>query len=270
MITKKLIPALLELVHQVGDKIVQRYDRFQHDNILEVSAKADKTPLTETDLLAHQLISDALQKLTPDVPILSEESSHIDFATRRQWQRYWLVDPLDGTRDFLEKTGDFTINIALIEHHQPILGVVYVPVTQVVYYADETGAFKQIAGSTPKKIHTRKLQPDNITILASRHHDKSSAINSFCEQLGKHTILHRGSALKFGLLAEGIADIYLRLAPTSEWDTAAGQCILERAGGKVLDLQWQALQYNGKELLINPHFLAIADPSYNWRKYFNT
>src|SRR6185437_1287334 len=219
-----------------------------------VEQKADDSPLTVA----------GLQALTPDIPVLSEESKHIDWNTRRAWDRYWLVDPLDGTREFVKRNGEFTVNIALIENHAPVLGVVLLPVTGALYYGVAGGgAFLENApGALPQPIATRAAAIVPV-VAGSRSHgsDRQAAILA---NLGEHALVSVGSSIKFCMVARGDADLYLRLGLTSEWDTAAAQCVLEQAGGAVLDLQGNTLCYNTRESLLNPEFLAIGDSSVDW------
>lgn len=248
-----LLNGVIGLAKKAGEEILGIYRRPED---IAVQTKSDESPLTQADLIAHHLITDGLQQLTPSLPVLSEESIAIPFVERQKWQQYWLVDPLDGTKEFIQKTDDFTVNIALIENHRPILGVVYVPVEKLCYFAMQgKGAFKQIGETPPQQINTRHNAHESLVVVASRRHGVRE-LQAFLERLGDHTIVHRGSALKFCIVAEGVADIYPRFGPTSEWDTAAGQCIVEAAGGKVVDLNGQPLRYNSKQSLLNPSFVV--------------
>lgn len=264
---EKLTKAVIEIAKQAGHAINMLY---QAETLDTLQIKSDHSPLTQADLEANRIITQGLQQLTPGWPILSEEAADIPFSIRVQWEYYWLVDPLDGTKEFLEKNDEFTVNIALIKNNYPVLGIVYVPALASCYYADEKqGAFKQIKEQVPQKIHTQKYQSEQpVTIAVSRHHGQDS-LQNFIKQFKQIKNITCGSALKFCLVAEGIADLYPRLSPTSEWDTAAAQCVLEQAGGRVLINTGQRLCYNKKESLINPHFLAVGDPKHNWEKYFN-
>jgi len=246
------------------------------DRIMEVYAtdfsvekKDDHSPLTTADLASHEAICTQLSELVPEYPILSEESANIPFSERKYWDRYWLIDPLDGTKEFIKKNGEFTVNIALIEQHKPILGVVHVPVTGISYFATAgQGAYKQCPGEQAKPIKVKASTTNNITIAGSRSHGNEKQQN-FIKNLGVVEVIAIGSSLKFCLVAEGKVDIYPRFGPTSEWDSAAAQCIVEEAGGQVVDISFNQLKYNTKESLLNPEFLAIADNSYNWKKYLS-
>jgi 3'(2'), 5'-bisphosphate nucleotidase len=229
-----------------------------------VEHKSDHSPLTAADMASHRVIEEGLRALTPDIPVLSEESASIGWEVRRAWQRYWLVDPLDGTREFVKRNGEFTVNIALIENHMPVLGVVQLPVTGELYYgvAGE-GAFLEAApGALPQPIATRAAQA--VPVVAGSRSHGSERQAQILARLGEHRLMAVGSSIKFCMVARGAADLYLRLGPTSEWDTAAAQCVVEQAGGKVLDLQGEALRYNTRDSLLNPEFLAIGDASAGW------
>lgn len=249
-----------QLARAAGEAIMAVYDTD-----FTVEHKADHSPLTQADKASHDLLVKGLQKLTPDWPVLSEEASDIPFAERQRWQYYWLVDPLDGTREFVKRNGEFTVNIALIKGQQAVLGVVYVPAQQTLYFAAAGGsAFKQLAGEEAKPIQVRPLPPGKLTVVGSRSFG-SKKMQLFMECLGNNAELTNiGSALKICLVAEGKADLYPRLVPTSEWDTAAAQCIAEQAGAQLTDLNLKVFQYNTKESLINPFFIVFAEQSPLW------
>lgn len=258
-----LCQQVITIAKQASEKILAVYNTE-----FDVTSKEDNTPLTEADMAAHHEITEGLHQLTPDIPILSEESVDIPFSVREQWNRYWLVDPLDGTREFVKRNGEFTVNIALIDNHRAILGVIHTPVSGVLYYANnQDGAFKQMPGKDPQLIRTRSKPAEHTLVAGSRSH-RGSSLKEFLEKIGDHDIVSMGSSLKSCLVAEGSVDIYPRLGPTSEWDTAAAQCIVENAGGKLLDLSMQPLLYNKKDSLLNPHFIVIGDPNYDWGQYF--
>ena len=265
LITDELLNAVIRLAVEAGEEILAIYNTD-----FDVEDKDDKSPLTAADLASHRTICDGLASLTPDLPILSEESSSIPYATRKQWSRYWLVDPLDGTREFIKRNGEFTVNIALIADNSSVLGVVYVPVTRLCYFAARgSGAFKQEYGSEARQIHTKKTQTGRFTVAGSRSHG-SEQQTAFFNSLGKDTeMIAIGSSLKFCLVAEGRVDIYPRFGPTSEWDTAAAQCIVEEAGGTVTNTLLQPLLYNTKESILNPSFLVIGDQTFDWKTYLN-
>ncbi|WP_409524561.1 3'(2'),5'-bisphosphate nucleotidase CysQ [Nitrincola sp. MINF-07-Sa-05] len=258
-IAPELIQELLELSEQAGEAILEIYhdiDRWQE------STKTDDSPVTAADIAAHNLLLQGLQRITPDIPVLSEESAEIPWSTRRNWDRYWLLDPLDGTREFLQRNDEFTVNLALIEQDKPVFGIVYVPVSGHLYWGGGDAAWQRAAGHT-SRINTRQAGR-KITLLTSRRHGKSEAeafaerLASCCEEIDT---LAYGSSIKLCLIAAGEADLYPRLAPTSEWDTGAGQAVLEAAGGVLCNLRtYLPLRYNCKESLLNPAFIACGDP----------
>lgn len=223
-----------------------------------VTRKADQSPLTLADMRAHEVIARGLQELTPGIPVLSEEGSEIPYAVRRQWPRYWLVDPLDGTKEFVSRNGEFTVNVALIENHAPVLGVVHVPVKDTTYAGEVgRGATRRIGSEAATDIRVRVPAPATLRIVGSRSH--SVDLGRHLPQLGPHTLLSIGSSLKFCLVAEGSADFYPRFGPTSEWDTAAAQAVVEAAGGAVVKSDGTPLRYNEKAELLNPDFFALGD-----------
>lgn len=225
----------------------------------DVDVKADKSPLTEADRQSHNIIEQALKKLTPDFPVLSEESKAVAYALRKSWNTFWLVDPLDGTKEFIKRNGDFTVNIALIQDGKVVAGVVYIPVTATGYVGiSSDGAYKLTQGQV--MVIQPKINSSNvISVVASRSHlseETENYINTL-RQSGKEVqFVSRGSSLKLCLVAEGEADVYPRFAPTMEWDTAAAQAVVEAAGKKVLSYPaLTPLQYN-KEDLLNPWFIV--------------
>jgi 3'(2'), 5'-bisphosphate nucleotidase len=261
-VSHPLINDIIEIATEAGKRIMEVYDTD-----FDVVTKDDSSPLTQADMAAHDTIIAGLSRLTPELPILSEESASIPFAERASWNRYWLVDPLDGTREFIKRNGEFTVNIALIDDHESVLGVIYTPVTGVTYYAARgAGAFKQTPDSEAVAIHARKKSPDSTIVAGSRSH-RGDSLEAFLSRIGDYEILSMGSSLKSCLVAEGSADIYPRLGPTSEWDTAAAQCIVEEAGGRLTKTDMQPLRYNTKDSLLNPHFLVVGDPDYDWGQY---
>jgi len=230
----------------------------------EVVQKEDQSPLTQADLASHRIIRDSLAALTPDIPLLSEESAAIDFDTRRGWRRYWLVDPLDGTKEFVNRNGEFTVNIALVVDHDAVLGVVHVPVSGVTYTGIVgAGATRQSAGGAREEISIRVPCADPVIVVGSRSH-ANPVLHQLLAAVGDYELVSMGSSLKFCLLAEGKADFYPRLGPTSEWDTAAAHAVVTAAGGRIITLDGQPLQYNRKKSLLNPEFLVIADPGRDW------
>ncbi|MGH8281832.1 MAG: 3'(2'),5'-bisphosphate nucleotidase CysQ [Gammaproteobacteria bacterium] len=259
---EQLLGPLLDIAAEAGNRILEIYATD-----FAVNLKSDHSPVTAADMAAHEIILHGLNRLTPDLPVLSEESSHIAFSKRRRWETYWLVDPLDGTKEFISRNGDFTVNIALVQRGEPLLGVVYIPVEKISYYGCVgVGAFRRGADDETRAIHVQPLGSGPVRVVASRSH-RGELLNGYLAKLGPHEIVSRGSALKFCLVAEGAADVYPRLGPTSEWDTAAGHAVLLAAGGQVMAVDGSPLGYNRKESLLNPHFIAYADASRNWRQY---
>ncbi len=257
-----LVAEVRDIAHQAAAKILSVYNTD-----FAIEHKDDHSPLTEADMAAHECIVQRLKSLTPAIPILSEESAEIDYTTRSQWTEYWLVDPLDGTREFIKRNGEFTVNIALINRHEPVLGVVQVPVTGVCYSASlNYGAYKSAPGMSLSPLHTRRAQAANFAIAGSRSHG-SERFKDFIESLDSAEVVSIGSSLKSCLIAEGRVDLYPRFGPTSEWDTGAAQCIVEQAGGRVTDMNFNRLLYNTKPSLINPSFLVIGDPEFDWSPY---
>jgi 3'(2'), 5'-bisphosphate nucleotidase len=260
-----LIQPLVELACAAGRKILAVYDS---ENVA-VEQKDDKSPLTAADMASHHAIVDGLASLTPDIPVLSEESASLPYSERSSWSTYWLVDPLDGTREFIKRNGEFTVNIALIEDGVAVLGVVHVPVTNTTYLGCRgEGAFKQVSDSDRQPIHVRPLGDGPVMVVGSRSH-RGESLNKFLDRLGEHEMVGMGSSLKLCLVAKGAADIYPRLGPTSEWDTAAAQCVVEQAGGHVTDTGMQQLRYNTKDSLLNPFFLVFGDASRDWSQYLD-
>ncbi len=260
-----LIEPVSALARNAGQAILEIYEAG-----FTITDKADQTPLTDADLAAHRAITEGLSALTPEIPILSEESDSIPFEERRQWQRYWLIDPLDGTREFIKRNGEFTVNIALIEEQQPILGVIQVPVNGILYYGwRDGGAWKQLPDEPPRQIHARHPSDEQLVVAGSRSHG-NEVITRFLEKIGSHRIFPMGSSLKSCLIAEGKADLYPRLGPTSEWDTAAAQCIVEEAGGRITDTAMKPLRYNTKESLLNPHFFVFGKGDHDWSRYLQS
>ncbi|KAF0190729.1 MAG: 3'(2') 5'-bisphosphate nucleotidase [Gammaproteobacteria bacterium] len=262
-LTGDILHTVIAVARDAGDKILQIYNRN-----FDITVKADRSPLTEADMAAHEAIISGLKQLTPELPVLSEESASIPFTERSRWQRYWLVDPLDGTREFIKRNGEFTVNIALIDDHRPVIGVIYVPVSDVTYYAvSGKGAFKQAADGQPVGIRAVAWHGGTVRVAGSRSH-RGDSLDAMLERIGDYEIISMGSSLKSCLVAEGAAHIYPRFGPTSEWDTAAAQCIVEEAGGRLVDLEMQPLRYNTKESLLNPSFFVYGDQSQHWAAYF--
>ena len=255
----KLLDPATVIAQEAGELILKIYSTK-----FNVKEKDDMSPLTLADTTSHQYIIHCLQELTPKIPIISEESGVPDYDERKKWDAYWLVDPLDGTREFVKKNGEFTVNIALIINNKPVLGVVDVPTKKHTYVGCKNfGSEIRIKGQKISQIHVAKRSQNPIRVVGSRSHAGTS-LNAFLKKLNNYKIISMGSSLKFCLIAEGSADIYPRLSPTSEWDTAAAQAIVEQSGGKVITLDGKSLRYNKKEDILNPHFLVIGPEDYDW------
>ena len=255
----RLLPDVADICVHAGKEILEIYETD-----FSVEHKDDNSPLTAADMAAHHCIVEGLNSLTPDLPVLSEESADIPFSTRQTWQRYWLVDPLDGTREFVKRNGEFTVNIALIDGNRSVLGVVYAPVLDVTYAAAAgEGAWKQQGERTKKPIHARNF-PNGMPVVAGSRSHRGDSLNDFLARLGEHELLAMGSSLKMCLVAEGAADVYPRFGLTSEWDTAAAQAIVEAAGGRLVTLDMKSMRYNTKDSLLNPEFMAVGDMNHDW------
>jgi len=257
-----LLTDVVALAREAGEAILAVYA-----GEFDVARKGDDSPLTIADLHAHRIIAAGLERLTPGVPVISEEAPAPPLAERGRWEWLWLVDPLDGTREFVERSGEFTVNIALIHHQRPVLGVLHVPLSGTDYYAAAaSGAFRQDRGGVAQRIAARAAIAGRPRVVASRSH-RGSRLDGFFARLGPHEFRPLGSAAKFGLIADGSADLYPRVGPTSEWDTAAGQAIAEIAGARVVDRDGAVLRYNARDSLVNPDFVCYADPSRPWHSY---
>jgi len=263
---KQLIPEIETLSRIAGEAIMKVYQEEDPG----VEYKADNSPLTRADLAAHHCIEQRLRQLTPDIPVLSEESGEIPWIERKNWQRYWLVDPLDGTKEFVKRNGEFTVNIALIEKGKPVLGVVYAPVKDWMYTgAEGIGAYAQYADEKPVRLALDSgYQPECWRIVGSRSHG-AERLQSFCEVLPEYRNVPMGSSLKLCLVAAGESDLYVRFGPTSEWDTAAAQAVVEQAGGCVLDGDLKPLRYNQEANLLNPEFVVCQKVNSLWSGRFS-
>jgi 3'(2'), 5'-bisphosphate nucleotidase len=256
--------ALLDPVAALALKAGTRILEIYHSDEFSVQEKDDRSPLTAADLASHHTIIGGLAELTPEIPVLSEESASLPYAERATWQQYWLVDPLDGTREFINRNGEFTVNIALIDDQRPVLGVVHVPVQDRTYVGCEgVGAERRERDGKPVAIHVSGSSDARARIVGSRSH-RGASLDRFLERVGDYDMVPMGRSLKFCVVAEGGADIYPRLGPTSEWDTAAAQAVVEQAGGKVVTLDGKPMKYNAKADILNPHFMVIGSTDRNW------
>lgn len=248
-----MLPDVIKIADEASEKVLHIY---QSD--FKVNYKEDHSPITAADIASHDIIVKGLRQISRDIPILSEEGAEIPWEERKKWRRFWLIDPIDGTKDFTQRTGEFTVNIAMIEDGEPVMGVVTAPALKEAFWGikgegahmrDRTGRVHRIRVAEPK---------DALRVVASKNH-LNEETRAFIEALGSHETVQAGSSLKFCRIAEGHADIYPRMGPTSEWDTAAAHAVLVAAGGKVQTPEGQPLVY-GKENILNPNFIAAG----NW------
>ena len=285
----QILPEACRISFEAGQLISQVYHQ---DKAVDVVQKKDGTPVTIADQKADDFICQQLHALTPDIPLVTEESvAKVAFDKRKQWSTYWLVDPLDGTKEFIARTGEFSVNIALIHNHKPILGVVFGPEKGNLYLAcketDTQGQVGKLTGMSvaldSQSLHWQSLVKTAPAISVAPHPDKIKSlggalkvavsrrhggeIKHFMQQLGDCSTMHMGSALKACLVAEGKADVYPRLGPTSLWDTAASQCIVEMAGGAILNAAKHPLEYVQTESLLNPFFIVVSHKDYNWPQF---
>ncbi|SDH77064.1 3'(2'),5'-bisphosphate nucleotidase [Vibrio xiamenensis] len=258
-----LLPNVIEIARSAGQLILDIYQKKQYQEF----TKSDDTPVTSADIAAHKLITERLSDLTPDIPVLSEEAADISLEKRAQWNRYWLVDPLDGTQEFIARSGDFATIIALIENNRPVMGVVYGPVSGVTYYAYHgKGAWKvpDMNESVSISSHKHAGKGFPIAMAISRRQDINRITSRMNTEWNYDLVPLGSAALKACLVAEGAVDCYLRLGPTGEWDTAATQCIVEEAGGRILSTVLEPLSYNERDTLENPNFIVLGDESLPW------
>lgn len=263
MFLSKLLESVKQTAREAGQHLWQLYQ--SGDFVTE--QKADTSPVTTADLAANAIIIDRLSDLTPDIPIISEETTIIPLAQRQQWPRYWLIDPMDGTQEFVARSGDFAVSIALVEHGWPALGVIYWPKEDILYYATRGhGSFKQQRNLINRMQVHQHQRGDVLRIAVSRRQPLQPIISLLSDRQTVEYIPLGSCSLKSCLVAEGKADCYLRLGPTGEWDTGAVHIIVEEAGGKILDSQFAPLSYNQRETLANPDFMVIGQADLPWRE----
>ena len=257
----KLLEPCIELAQSAGAAIMAIY---KHGDIGQ-QEKSDHTPVTKADLAANDVLVTGLKALAPDIPIMSEETPIPALADRQDWQRYWLLDPMDGTGEFILESGDFAVNIALIENNRPVLGVIYWPAKETTYFASyQNGAFKRVDGIEQQ---ISVATPDNLILAVSRR-QKIEAVSQYLNT--QFTTVAVGScSLKACIVAEGKADCFLRIGPTGEWDTGASQIIVEEAGGCITDAEFNPLTYNQRESTENPDFIVMGHPDWEWQKMIN-
>jgi len=260
---EKLVAPVVNIAEKASDAILEIYNSEDFG----VETKDDESPLTLADKASHNVIVAELAALTPDIPILSEESRTVAWETRSQWDEYWLIDPLDGTKEFIKRNGEFTVNIALVQGHKAVLGVVHVPVQQRCFYGYQGGgSFEKNTAGEIRSIHATEQARNPVRVVGSRSH-RGELLDAYLERLGEHEMVPMGSSLKLCLVALGEADVYPRLGLTSEWDTAAAQAVVECAGGKVVQTSGSPLLYNAKEDILNPFFIVYGDHSRDWTSY---
>ena len=254
---KIVLDSIINVSKNAGQSILDIYNDENKFNNIEI--KKDNSPLTLADKASNNIICSSLKKLYPDIPILSEEGTTIDYYERKKWNNFWLIDPLDGTKEFIKRNGEFTVNIALIKDSKPILGVVYAPVLDITWYGSkDIGSFKIEGDSNSKKINVINSIDNNknIKIVSSRSHSNNPKLKEYTSQFNKFELIKMGSSIKICLVADGSAHYYPRFGPTMEWDTAAAHAIVKYAGGNILNINSKLeLRYN-KENLLNPGFLV--------------
>lgn len=267
MIDTALREAVIGLAYDAAAAILAVYGED-----FDVEHKGDASPLTQADLASHRVLADGLARLTPDIPVLSEEAEHkVAPEVRRRWSRLWIVDPLDGTREFVKRNGEFSVNIALVEDGVATWGVIQAPVTGIVWHGGASqGAFRRdrVDGDdSPLRVRTPAHSPMKVAASRSHQDGRSEAFIDAMRDRGEVEHINLGSSLKFCRIAQGGLDVYPRFGPTSEWDTAAGQAILEGAGGQVVDPRGRPLRYNVRDTLLNGDFVAVGDPHLPWRDW---
>ena len=260
--------SLLEIAKRIaveaGEAALKVYDKGDFD----AYTKDDESPVTSADYLANDIINKRLIEATPDIPILSEENKHASLAERETWERYWLIDPIDGTQEFIARSGDFAVNIALIENNEPTIGVIFWPPGQSLYYASkDAGAFKE-SPDEHKQIHVRKLDDPHesvVMIAISRRQSRDKVFSRMCAKRVYQTLPLGSCSLKSCFIAEGKADVFMRIGITGEWDPGASQCIVSEAGGSILAANFEPLTYNQRHTLENPDFVVLGDQRVPWQ-----
>ena len=251
ILNEQLISSTVEIAKLAGEGITEIYN-----SDFDYQLKKDLSPITAADNLSHIIITKRLKILTPEIPVLSEENCDIPYKIRENWTKYWLVDPLDGTKEFIKRNGEFTVNIALIENNTPIFGVIHLPVTSETYWGSQVnGSFYSSGNNDVKEIRVSENHQNPIRLVASRSHP-SEMLNSLLKKIVDYEIIEVGSSIKFCHIASGQADCYPRFGPTSEWDTAAGEAIVSSAGGHVVAASGNSMKYNVKEEYLNPNFIV--------------
>ena len=247
-----------------GKVVMEIYDSGDYKSY----QKDDDSPVTSADYKANEVILAILKRKTPHIPTMSEESDNGSLNERKDWHRYWLIDPIDGTQEFIARSGDFAVNIALVEDNQPVIGVIYWPPGETLYFASKGhGAFKE-SRTENKRIHVRKFddpEQDPVMIAISRRQARENVMRSMSDHRTYQTYPTGSCSLKSCFIAEGKADVFLRLGVTGEWDTGASQCIVSEAGGNILAHDFSPLSYNERNSVTNPDFIVMGDQRVNWQ-----
>lgn len=262
--TDELLNIAKHAACEAGKAVLEIYDSGDYESY----QKADESPVTSADYHANEVITKLLTEQTPDIPIMSEESTMATLSERKHWPRYWLIDPIDGTQEFIARSGDFAVNIALIENNQPAIGVIFWPPGQSLYYAAKGKGAHKSCPQGDRQIHIRKLDdPDNgvVVIAISRRQSREKIMTRMNDQRVYQTLPLGSCSLKSCFIAEGKADVFMRLGVTGEWDTGASQCIVSEAGGEILAANFEPLTYNRRTSLENPDFIVLGDPRVDWR-----
>ncbi|MGH9857683.1 MAG: 3'(2'),5'-bisphosphate nucleotidase CysQ [Acidobacteriota bacterium] len=258
---------LISLAVMAGDAIREVYESGSWETVL----KADNSPLTKADRASHAILFDGLTRIAPRIPVLSEESDEIPFETRKDWDSYFLIDPLDGTREFVARIPEFAINIALISKGHPVMGLIHSPLERTTLFAEKgKGLVKVKDGSTNLSLNANSSSSRTVRVLLS-HTDKTAGLGPLLARIPEHSLLRKGSSLKFCDVAEGKADFYPRLKPSMEWDTASGTIVVEESGGFVCDLTGTRIEYNRKDMLNPPFFVigkTLLEKLPDWEKRF--
>ncbi|WP_206483222.1 3'(2'),5'-bisphosphate nucleotidase CysQ [Thalassotalea sp. G2M2-11] len=260
---EQLLTIALDSSKKAGIEVAKHYSSGDYT----AETKDDNSPVTSADLAANQVLMDELQRLSPNIPIISEEVGALPLAQRKQWQRYWLLDPIDGTGEFIIGSGDFAVNVALVDNGWPVIGVIHAPDHHTTYYGQrQLGAFKETSTGS-QAIKVASYDGERPIKVAISRRQKLHLMGQYLNDAFDYQHIAYGScSLKNCLIAEGVADCYLRIGPTGEWDTGASQCILEQAGGKILDSEFNPLSYNLRESLMNPDFISLGSSSIPWQQ----
>lgn len=263
-LNQSLLNHIIMIAQEAGEHL-----KFFYARSVEVKMKADSTPVTEADLFVSRFLTERLQQLTPDIPVLSEENCDIPFEERSLWQEYWIIDPLDGTQQFLDRTDQFAVVIALVQKNQPVLGVIFAPILDKLYFAMQaSGAFLQKNGKIQPLVK-RVIDDEKQLVIVTGSPVHTEKAETVILSRQATFIQYGSSSLKAGLVAEGKADCYIRFGDTGEWDTAAAEVLLSEAGGCIFDFNFLPLSYNLRQTLINPHFVMVSDSSLQWDKIFS-